>query len=265
MLDSDHKLHVLEDARSYDNKIKMFITEGDVSEHLHKHEVVLDEIATNASKPALNFVGNQRLIDLQTEISSLGQLKENDTSFGFGSKAELISKGKVLLGKKATSQEPYVRASDDENAPLISGSAFMANGYAVLCDSLNYKIKLLDKASVLRESLKLVSRPGDVSVVDDNNVVITLPYTEQLQDIQVFPRLKTGRIIQLDKQCRGIAVICDEIYITLYDDPRQGEFQVLNLNGNIKRKLQTRVSLHSPDYITVGKSLFLLENLLQIQ
>ena len=252
MLDSDHKL--LEDARSYDNKIKMFIIEEDVSEHLRKHEAILDEIKTDASKPALNFVGNQRLIDLQTEISCLGQLKEKDTSFGFGSKAELKSKGKVLLGKKATSQEPYVRASDDENAPLISGSAFMSSGHAVLCDSLNYKVKLLDKALVLRESLKLVSRPGDVSVVDDNNVVITLPDTKQLQYIQVFPRLKTGRVIQLDKKCRGIEVFGDEMYITLYDDPRQGEVQVLNLNGNIRRKLQTRANLHSPDYITVSKS-----------
>ena len=253
MLDSDHKL--LEDARNSENKIEMFTTEVRVSKSLHEYEAMLDEIATNASKPALYFVRNQRLIDLQTKISSLGELTGNDIRSDFRGKVELKHKRKVLLGMKVTSQgQVNVIDSYNESTPWITGCTFLASGHAVLCDNNNKKIKLLDTVLVLGEILNLDSKPWDVSVVDDNNIIITLPDTKQLQYIQVFPQLKTGRTVQLGKICRGIEVFGDEIYTTQYDELGQGAVQVLDLNGNMKRNLQSSFNFDRPDYITVSRS-----------
>ena len=184
----------------------------------------------------------------------------NDIRSDFRGKVELKHKRKVLLGKKATSQgQVNVIDSYNESTPWITGCTFLASGHAVLCENNNKKMKLLDKVLVLGESLKLDSKPWDVSVVDDNNIIITLPDTKQLQYIQVFPQLKTGRTVQLGKICRGIEVFGDEIYTTQYDDLSQGAVQVLDLNGNMKRKLQSSFNFDRPDYITVstsGKKIF---------
>ena len=258
MLDSDHKM--FEDARNSENNVEMFATEVRVSKSLHVYEAMLDEIAINAFKPALHFVGNKRLIDLQSEISSLGELTGKDIRSCFRGKVELKHKRKVLIGNKAASQgHVNVKDSDDESTPWITGCTFLTSGHAVLCDFSNKKMKLLDKVLVLGESLKLDSGPWDVSAVDDKNIIITLPDTKELQYIQVFPQLKTGRIVQLDTECYGIDVFGDEIYTTQYDDLGQGEVRVLDLNGDTKKKLQSSLNFDQQDYITVstpGKKIF---------
>ena len=253
MLDLDSKQ--LEDAKSNGNKVKMFITDVQVSKSLKEYEVMLTEVENDMIDPTLSFVGNSKLADFQTEITTLGSLKGTGQSLGLSHKGGNKSKKTKLLGKQATSQERVrLRSLDDEKAPWISGCTFMPSGHAVLCDADNSVIKLLDKNLVLCEHLKLCSWPRDVSVVDDNDVIITLPDTKQLQYIQVFPQLKTGRTIQLDKTCRGIEVFDDEIYTTQFDGSGQGEVHILDLNGNRKRRVQTDVKFYCPWYITVSRS-----------
>ena len=238
ILDLDSKQ--LEDAKSNGNKVKMFITDVQISKSLKEYKVMLAEVENNMIEPTLSFVGNKKLADFQTEITTLGSLKGT---------------GRSLLGKRVKlHNQVRVRSPDDKKAPLISGCTFMPSGYAVLCDANNEVVKLLDKNLILCEHLKLCSTPWDVSVVDDNNAIITRSATKQLQYIQVFPQLKTGRTIQLDKECRGIEVFGDEIYTTQFDDSGQGEVHVLDLNGNRKRKVQTDVKFYYPWYITVSSS-----------
>ena len=220
-------------------------------------ETMLADLENDVSEPILSFEGNKKLDDILIEITSPGKLnlKGIDKSLPPCALSGNPVSRKVLLGKKATLQNQIrVRSSDDETEPWISVCTFMPSGHAVLCDTNNANVKLLDKALVLREHLKLCSRPWDVSVVDDNNVIITQPDTMQLQYIQVFPQLKTGRTIQLDKECRGIEVFGDEIYTTQFDGSGQEEVQVLDLNGNRKRKVQTVVMFCDPYFITVSRS-----------
>ena len=252
MLDLDTKQ--LEDAKSNGNKVKMFITDVQISKSLKEYEVMLAEVENDMIEPTLSFEGNSKLADFQIEITNLGSLKGTGQSLGLSHKGGNKSKKTKLLGKQATLQDRVrVRSLDDKTAPRISGCTFMPSGHAVLCDANNGVVKLLDKNLVLCEHLNLFSTPWDVSVVDDNNAIITLPNTGQLQYIQVFPQLKTGRTIQLDKPCYGITVFGDEIYTTQYVSGR-GEVHVLDLTGNRKRKLQTNVKFYCPEYITVSRS-----------
>ena len=244
-----------EDAKTNGNKVKMFTTDVQVSRSLKEYEAMLAEMENDISELTLTFEGNKKLADFPSEITSLGSLKTTGRSQGSSHKGGNKSNKKAVLGKQATLQNQVrVRLSDDNDNPWISGCTFMPSGHAVLCDGENEMVKLLDKALLLREHLKLCFPPWDVSVVDDNNVIITLPYTKQLQYIQVFPQLKTGRTIKLDKECRGIEVFGDEIYTAQFDGSRQREVHILDLNGNRKRKLQTNVKFDYPYYITVSRS-----------
>lgn len=261
MLDSDNQL--LESAKKNANKVKMFITEFQVSKSLQEYEAVLADIETDASKTTtLSFVGNKRLADLQAEVCSLGSLKRTDKSLGPADKSKYKYEKTVLLGKTATSQNKVsVQAStsdDDVKITWITGCTFMPSGHAVLCDYQNDQLLLLDSALVLTDSLKLSSSPWDVSVIDDSSVIVTLPETKQLQFIQVFPQFREDRIMQEFKTCRGIDVVGQEIY-TQFDDSGRAEntdftLKVLDLKGNLKRKLQTGFKLNYPHHITISKT-----------
>ena len=108
----------------------------------------------------------------------------------------------VLLGRKVqSSSQVNVKTGDDKLTPWISGCTVMTNGDAVLCDFYNKKIKLLNSSGVLTGNMKLSSEPWDVSVLDPSSVIATLPFNKQLQVVQVYPQLKPGRVIQLEKRC----------------------------------------------------------------
>ena len=171
----------------------------------------------------------------------------------------------VLLGRKVQSRSRVnVKAGDDEDTPTITGCTVMTNGDVVLCDFKNKKIKLLNSSGVLTGILKLSSWPYDVSVLDPSSVIVTLPAKKQLQVVQVYPQLKPGRVIQLDKTCWGVAVGKGELYVTCCNinidtyTGENGEIRVLGLDGKVKRRLGVNQDgsfmFKSPQYITVNSS-----------
>ena len=167
----------------------------------------------------------------------------------------------VLLGRKVQScSRVNVKADDDEVTPDITGCTVMTNGDAVLCDWGNNKIKLLNSSGVLTGNMELSAQPHDVSVLDPRSVIVTLPAKKQLQVIQVYPQLKPGRVIQLDKECHGVEVVKDELYVTCFTEhyTDDGEVRVLGLDGKVKRRLGVNQDgsfmFFLPIYITVSSS-----------
>ena len=156
----------------------------------------------------------------------------------------------VMLGRRIRSkQKVNVRMSDDSLNPFIIGCAVMPNDYVVLCDAKNQKIKLLDPSMAHKDSLDL---PGlwNVSVVDENNVIVTLPGGNQLQYVQIFPSMKKGRVLKMDRKCYGVAVVGDDIFVSCHNNPGDGEVRVLDKQGNIKRRLGvTHTGLGKPTYL----------------
>ena len=172
----------------------------------------------------------------------------------------------VMLGRKVQSRSRVnIEAGDDEEYSWIKGCTVMANGDVVLCDNSNHKIKLLNSSGVLTGNMNLSSPPWDISVQDSTSVIVTLPDKKQLQVVQVYPQLKPGRVIQLDKGCWGVAVVKGELYVTCYNEylegegyRLEGEIRVLDLDGKVKRHLGVNQDgsymFNSPDYITVNSS-----------
>ena len=150
-----------------------------------------------------------------------------------------------------------VKVTSDKNDPEITGCAVMPNGHVVICDNYNDKIKLLDSSFEMKGSMNL-PYPWDVSVVDANQVIVTLVSTKRLQVVQIFPSMKAGRVFQLDQMCCGVAVSGDSIFVTCHEGLGNGEVRVLDKQGTVKQLLGaiTSGSILSPGlhYIAVSKA-----------
>ena len=129
-----------------------------------------------------------------------------------------------------------VRIPDDRKVPVISGCCYMADGQAVLCDMNNNQIKLLDSSYKLIENLKVPAWPAEISVLNDTEVIITIPDERQLLIVAVTSQLRIIRTIQLDKECCGVDVSRGEIYITC-EESEQGEVRILDMSCNERRMI----------------------------
>ena len=159
----------------------------------------------------------------------------------------------------ASKSEVNIKMSGERELPYISGCTFMPNGDVVLCDFTNNNIKLLSDTFTIKDSLQLDYQPWDVSPVSSSSAVITLPYKNHLQFIQVMPSLKKlDRSINVGRKCWGVQVVEDLIYVTCNNDPGEGEVLVLDMNGTITHRLgqpDKKPSMFScPFYITVCPS-----------
>ena len=110
-------------------------------------------------------------------------------------------------------------------------------------------------------TVKLRAKPWDVSVVNKKKVIITLPCIKQLQYIEVLPRLKLDRVIQLDRKCWGLHVVGEEICVSVHEEKLKkstGEVRVVDLNGNLIRRIGVdrdgSFMFGMPYYLTVSQS-----------
>ena len=256
VVESDCKL--LEDAKRDGRKEMMFTADIRVSSALQGYEDKLGELEKNVDKP---FERNQTIADLITDIKSLGFLKTQSKSNDRDNMPlkSGISRNEILRCRKVKSRSKVnVKTVGDKEKPWITGCTVMPNGHVVLCDQRNEKIKLLsDKSTSIVESLEF-SSPWDVSVLDTNTVVITSLGNMQLHYVQVFPQMKAGRFIQLDKRCFGVEVSGDKIYITCHNNPGEGEVRVFDLTGKLQKRLgngQDETFMFArPYYCTVNTS-----------
>lgn len=130
-----------------------------------------------------------------------------------------------------------VSHDDDKTIPWVSGCVFIPSGDLVLCDFRNNKIKMHKSELNLLTSLSLHAQPWDISVASSTEVVVSLLNSQQLQFVQVIPRLEKTRAIKLAMMCWGVEVVRDEIFITCLDDSGEGSVRVLDFEGIRKRKI----------------------------
>ena len=249
MLETDHTLS--EKASKDGRKENMFSAETRVSTNLRDFQSRLGDLEKNVFNIRLAFERNTALDDLQNDTKAFGSLK-------LSAKRVKMSKRTVLLGRRIqSSRKVNVRLADDKKDPYITGCVFMSNGYLLACDNNNDNIKLFDSSLSLQDSLQLSSAFFYVYVIDDNTVIVTILDQKQLQLIQVFPKLKLGHDLQLDKRCLGVDVSRQQICVSCHNVLKSdGEVRVLDRQGILKHQLGIREDgscLFSwPNYITVS-------------
>ena len=171
--------------------------------------------------PAISFEGNQSLGMVKCNTSRIPQQK------GFDEMS-------VTAGNKIN-----VKLQSDAKDAFISGSTFLSSGELVLCDRHNYKLKLLDKSLQMKESIDVPGVPWDVASVNQQ-VIVTFPFKQYLQFIQVTPSLALGHKVDLGMKCWGVTASRKSIYVLLVDS-EECKIGIYDLTG--KQKLM--ISPHS--------------------
>ena len=129
--------------------------------------------------------------------------------------------------------ERNVKSQSDAKDAWISGSAFLPSEELILCDRNNKKLKLLDKNLQMKESIDVPAQPWDVAPVNQHQVIVTFPFKQYLQFIQVTPSLALGHKVDLRMECRGVAVSRESIYISLADS-EECKIGIYDLTGKQK-------------------------------
>ena len=258
MIDIDYKL--LEEAK-YDNKTDtMFASDVKISKNLLGYETILKDLQNNFETSDLCFQRNSKLVELQQAIDCLGSIKKKDSVLYKDTSTNVVLSMKI---QSSSQTNVHVQEGGDKEKTFITGCSFMPSGDLVLCDHTNSKLKFLDWMFNVKDRLRLNGEPWSVSVIDDTNVIVTLPFSNRLQYVQLLPHMKACRVIQLDKLCRGVALTGNEIYVSCHDNSDKGEVRVLDLSGNLKRQLGVKndgsYQFQGPYYLTVsttGKKIF---------
>ena len=243
-------LKMLDEASKCSNTEMMFAADVKVSKRLSELQSMMKDFQDEVKTPFLDFEENKKLLDVKQNVTSLGTLRISELP---KRKTETTNFLKV---KVQNSQDVQIKLPSDKKTPIITGCTFMADGQLLVCDHYNNNIKLLNSKLDITDSLGLAGYPWDTSAVDSVTAVVTLPDRKQLQFIDIVPSLKAGKQIQLDKECYGVDVVRDDIYVICHDNPGNAEIRVFDKNGTFIRKIpdvnNNLSSLRCPCYIAVS-------------
>ena len=244
---------LLVEAQTTSKKANMFAAHHKVSHRIENYESLLNDFKQESASPDLTFKRNDELQNLLKTVKELGQLTGQITHKSSQNTNTLFTELAVDSSRKVN-----IQLSSDSNCPCISGCTFIPDGGVVLCDCINSNLILLSDIFTVKERLHLDSKPCDVSPVNSNNVMVTIPERKKLQLIQVMPSLKRGRSINVGRMCWGVQVVGDLIYVTCHNNPGEGEVLVLDMNGTVTHRFgqpdKKQPMFSSSNYITVCPS-----------
>lgn len=237
---------LLENVKEAGEKDQMFVSEIKVSGHLHEYDSLLHDIQRDTKLHVMSFKPNNSMMNNLEDGQSLGSLIVENRSSTNAQRTKINSK------KVSDTKRINISLKDDPKCPWITGCTFLFNGQAILCDYNNNSIKKLNDSFTSINSLRLKYAPWDVSVIDSKTVVTTQPNRMSLQIVGVAPTLQAGRVIILRKKCFGVSVVEDDIFVSCHKAPGDGEIQIIDSLGNLKRSIGTNRSLLCPSYVTVS-------------
>lgn len=236
----------IEIAKSAGDRNQLFIRNVQLSKLKDNLSKLVSDIEKEVHEPELSFTPDENL--KRTDTNRLGIVKCT------GNKAVTERKRLVAEMTVRSSRQVNVNLPNDNITPLISGSVFLASGELVLCDCNNSKIKVFKENFTHKDNITVPRNPWDVSAVSDTEIVITLPYKQMLQFSQTDPKLSLGNTVQLNKECRGIAVHDGLLYVSFHE----GDVLVMDRNGEKKKTIvfnqDTSLRFKTPMYIAVSKA-----------
>ena len=218
-----------------------------LSQAVKSFTTITEEITKEVYQPHISFECNQA-INIAAD-QDLGTVRCNTSRIPQQKGFDEMS---VTAGNKIN-----VKLQSDAKNAYISGSTFLPSGELVLCDCNNNKLKLLDKSLQMKESIDVPAQPWDVAPVNQHQVIVTFPYEQYLQFIQVTPSLALGHKVDLGMECRGVAVSRESIYISSVDSG-ECKIEIYDLTGKKKRMIGpysckdgSNLQLKKPLYIDV--------------
>ena len=294
-LDTDRRNLIL--AKERNDRQSIFVYNIQLSQSVKSLTTITDEITKEVYQPhisfecnpAITFTGDQDIgtvkchttripqqkgFDVITGDQDLGAVKCHTTRTPQQKGFDVITGDQDLGAVKCHStrtpqqkgfDEMSVTARNQVNVKVqsdtfdadIIGSAFLPSGELILCDYTNKKLKLLDENLQMKESIDVPGTPWDIAVVNQHQVIVTFPWQQNLQFIQVTPSLALGHTVDLGMECRGATVSRESIYI-LFSVSGEGKIGIYDLTWKKKRIIDQyngkdgNVLIKYPWYIAVS-------------
>ena len=246
---------------------RIFIHNLQLKKTLGQIDNILQDIDKEAKAPGISFEFDETLN--MTNVQSLGVVRSTSTlPKEFGPviaetlKMTNVQSLGVVRSTSTTAKETRPTIADmkiksiekvnvkfpaDQNTPHITGSLFLPNGELILCDIDNSSVKVLNADFTQKEQLKLESRPRDLCLMENDEIVITQPWAKSLLFMKVVPKLQIGSSTSLDQTCHGVAVHNGLIYVSFSN----WEIRILDRTGQQQRNVYSGFSFKSPNYISV--------------
>ena len=142
----------------------------------------------------------------------------------------------MRVGNKARINIQSPTRNDPWNSAWVSGSKFLPDGRLILVDDRAFNIQLFSRDFEIEDTLSF--RKGfilvfAIGIINDTTVVVTEPLQEQMEFVQVVPKLQRGRIVSTDAECYGVDVFKDTIYLACND----ARIRLYDMDGQLKGKL----------------------------
>ena len=244
-LDTDRRNLIL--AKERNDRQSIFVYNIQLSQSVKSLTTITDEITKEVYQPHISFECNPAITIVGDQ--DLGTVKCHSTRIP-------QQKGFDEMSVTARNQV-NVKVPSDTCGACITGSAFLPSRQLILCDWHNNKLKLLDENLQMKESVDVPGQPWDIAVVNQHQVIVTFPFKQYLQFIQVTPSLALGHTVDLGMQCRGVTVSRESIYIS-FSESGEGKIGMYDLTGKKKRIIDQyngkdgKVLIKRPLYIAVS-------------
>ena len=242
----NNAMKLLQDARSVGETHQMFVSNLSVMKMCTDFENILQEIESDINVKVISFQIDAAVSDILNQVRSVGAVNVYNKNIAF-IKTNIIAMD--VIEDKLSSMTPSGTAR-------ITGSTFMPNGNLFICDRDAKTVKLFDHSFKEISKLDLSENPWDASAVNEKTAIVSFPYVKKLQFIDITPSMKVKHFFTLNKKCFGVQTSGDEIFVTCSNDPGEGEVRILDMSGNLKRKLammeNERAALHNPLHLALN-------------
>ena len=244
-LDTDKRKLIL--AKERNDRQSIFVYNIHLSQTMKSLTTITEEITKEVYQPHISFECNPAIAI--TGDQDLGTIKCHTSR---SPEQKCFDEMSVIA-----STQVNVKVKSDNNNAIISGSAFLQSGELILCDLNNNKLKFLDENLQMKESIDVPGTPWNVAPVNQHQVIVTFPWQQYVQFIQVTPSLALSHTVDLGMECRGVAVSHESIYIS-FAESREGKIGIYDLTGKKKRIIDQyndkdgKVLIKWPYYIAVS-------------
>ena len=140
-------------------------------------------------------------------------------------------------------KECGMRLHSDESPCDVTGTAIMPDGRLVLVDFNNKKLKVVDKDFKLLTDFKMDHYVFDATVVDENQVAVTMPREKMIHIISLQDGSKSSESIATRLECWGIDTFDDKFVTVTSNDCHM----VLIMNRKGVELVSANLGTHDPN------------------
>ena len=243
-----HDQTLLEGVLSSDDLQQMLIADFVLKDKLKNYESVLREVTKEIKSVSVEFQADTTITDIFKNADKLG----NIVMKGRGTTDGDFPDNLLLLSPVKSTRLDVT----PKGASRMTGSAFLPNKELAICDCNAKRLILLDQAFKGKSEIELSASPWDVAFINETDLVVTLPLSQQLQFITFTPTLSLGSSISVGKNCYDVETVGKDMCVLCTNDPGEGEVRIIDIDGNVKKRLGVNTDgaflMHYPLHMSIS-------------